>query len=212
MKLRFYDKNWSSLPEKDINNITLLETEKGNVSLRQYLVAFAANLRQGNACTKDYGEVSGTSRKPYRQKGTGMARHGTKISPIWVGGAVVFGPKPRNYSQKINKKLKTIALAKVISEKITANELAIISEFVFDKPSTKEAAKLINSVVSKGNVLLISDIFPDNFILSVRNMPNVYMIDVQSVNAYDIIRHKNIIVYEKAVDVLFNRAGLNSKE
>lgn len=212
MKLKFYDKNWSSSSEKDAGSIALLAEDKGVVPLRQYLVSFAANLRQGDACTKDYGSVSGTSKKPYRQKGTGLARHGTKRSPIWVGGAVVFGPKPRDYSQKINKKIKTIALGKALSEKISADKFAVISEFFADKPKTKNAAKLINSVVSDKNVLLISDTFSDKFILSVRNLPNVYLIDVMSVNAYDVVRYENIIVSESALDTLLKRAGLISKE
>ncbi len=212
MKLRFYNKDWSSLDEKSFPEVTLVDSDKNNAALRQYLVSFAANLRQGDACTKDYGAVSGTGKKPYRQKGTGMARHGSKRSPIWSGGAVVFGPKPRDYSQKINKKLKIAALAKVISEKIVTHELIVISEFCADVPKTKEVAKRINNVAPNGNTLLISDTFSENFILSTRNIPSVFMIDAQSVNAYDIIRHKNIIVSEKALHILLNRAGLSAKE
>lgn len=212
MKLRFYDKNWSSLPDKEVGNVALLDTDAGIVPLRQYLVSFAANLRQGNACTKDYGAVGGTNRKPYRQKGTGMARHGTKRSPIWVGGAVVFGPKPRDFSQKINKKVRTVALSKALSEKINTNKLIVISEFYSEKPKTKEIAKLIQSAVNDENVLLISDNFSENFILSVRNMPNVYLIDVMSANAYDVVSHKSIVISESALDILLNRANLVSKE
>ncbi len=212
MKLKFYDKNWSALDGKNFPGITLIDPDKNNVALRQYLVSFAANLRQGDACTKDYGAVNGTGKKPYRQKGTGMARHGSKRSPIWSGGAVVFGPKPRDYSQKINKKLKIAALAKVISEKIVTQDLTVISEFCADVPKTREIAKKISNVAPNGNVLLISDVFSENFILSTRNIPNVFMIDAQSVNAYDIIRHKNIIVSEKALHILLNRAGLSVKE
>lgn len=212
MKLRFYDEQWSSLPEKEISGISLLEDDKGAVSLRQYLVSFAANLRQGDACTKDYGAVGGTNKKPYRQKGTGMARHGTKRSPIWVGGAVVFGPKPRDYSQKVNKKVKRVALARALSDKISSDQIVVVSNFICDKPSTKTMSSLLNSVVGSGNILLISDNFSDNFVLSVRNMPNVYLIDVMSVNAYDIVRHKNVVVSENALDILMNRAGIMKKE
>lgn len=212
MKLKFYSKDWSVLPEKEVNDITLTEADKGAVALKQYVVAFEANLRQGNACTKDYGDVSGTGKKPYRQKGTGMARHGSKRSPIWRGGGVVFGPKPRDYSQKLNKKIKIAALAKALSIKMANDAMSVISKFDSEKPKTKEVAKLIKACIPNGNILLISDTFADNFILSVRNIPNVFMIDVQSVNAYDIIRHQNIIISEKSFDVLLERAKLRSKE
>jgi large subunit ribosomal protein L4 len=208
MKLKFYDKDWSALPEKIIDGADPLDEGRGTVALRQYIIALSANLRQGNACTKDRGEVSGTGRKPYRQKGTGMARHGSKRSPLWVGGGVAFGPKPRDYSQKLNKKVRALALARVISDKANSGEFSVISAFDIAEPKTKVAAKLINSVAKEQNILLISDVFSENFIRASRNMGNVHMIDVSSVNAHDVIRFKNVIVAERAIDTLLKRAGL----
>ncbi|MDR1255923.1 MAG: 50S ribosomal protein L4 [Puniceicoccales bacterium] len=208
MKLKFYNKDWSALPEKIMDGVTMLEEGKGAVALRQYVVAFTANLRQGNACTKDRGDVSGTGKKPYRQKGTGMARHGSKRSPIWVSGGVVFGPKPRDFSQKLNKKIKNMALARAICDRVRAGEFSLISEFDVAEPKTKEAARLINSVAGGKGILLISDIFSEKFILASRNMSNVHMIDGNSVNAYDIIRFKNVVVSEGAIDALLKRSGL----
>ena len=211
MKLKLYSKDWSALPEKTVG-ATLLDEGKGVVALRQCVVAFLANLRQGNACAKDRGKVSGTGKKPYRQKGTGMARHGSKRSPIWAGGGVVFGPKPRDFSQKLNKKIRSAALGRAISDKVGAGEFSLISEFDVQEPKTKEVARLINSAVGGENVLLISDVFSEKFVLASRNMSNVYMVDVNSVNAYDITRFKNVVVSESAIDALLRRAGLAAKE
>ncbi|MDR0715734.1 MAG: 50S ribosomal protein L4 [Puniceicoccales bacterium] len=212
MNFKFYSKDWDVLPEKIVGGATLLDENKGVVALRQYVVSFAANLRQGNACTKDYGDVSGTGKKPYRQKGTGMARHGSKRSPIWAGGGVVFGPKPRDFSQKLNKKVKNMALARAVCDKVNAGELSLIAEFDVTEPKTKTAAKLINSVAGGKSILLISDVFSEKFILASRNISNVYMIDVNSVNAYDIVRFRNVVVAENVIDTLLKRSGLLGEE
>jgi large subunit ribosomal protein L4 len=208
MKLRLYSKDWSVLPEKVIDGAALLDGNRGAIALRQCVVAYLANLRQGNACTKDRGEVSGTGKKPYRQKGTGMARHGSKRSPIWAGGGVVFGPKPRDFSQKLNRKIRNMALARVISDKINAGEFSLISEFDAAEPKTRAVAKLINLAVGNKSVLLISDVFSEKFVLATRNIGNVYMVNVSSANAYDIMRFKNVVVSESAIDSLLGRAGL----
>jgi large subunit ribosomal protein L4 len=208
MKLKFYSKDWSILPDKIIDGANPLDEGRGTVALRQYIVALSANLRQGSACTKDRGEVSGTGKKPYRQKGTGMARHGSKRSPIWTGGGVVFGPKPRDYSQKLNKKVKVLALGRTLSDKANAGEFSVISAFDVAEAKTRTAAKLIGSIAGDQNILLISDTFSENFIRASRNISNVYMVDVNSVNAHDIVRFKNVVVAESAVDTLLKRAGL----
>ncbi|MDR2436253.1 MAG: 50S ribosomal protein L4 [Puniceicoccales bacterium] len=212
MKLKFYSRDWSALPEKTIDGAAPLDGGKGAVALRQCVVAFLANLRQGNACAKDRSEVSGTGKKPYRQKGTGMARHGSKRSPIWSGGGVVFGPKPRDFSQKLNKKIRSAALGRAISDKVGSGEFSLISEFDVPEPKTKVAARLINSAVGGESVLLISDAFSEKFVLASRNMSNVYMVDVNSVNAYDVMRFKNVVVSESAINALLRRAGLVAKE
>jgi large subunit ribosomal protein L4 len=141
-----------------------------------------------------------------------MARHGSKRSPIWAGGGVVFGPKPRDFSQKLNKKIRSAALGRAISDKVGAGEFSLISEFDVQEPKTKEAARLINSAVGGENVLLISDVFSEKFVLASRNMSNVYMVDVNSVNAYEITRFKNVVVSESAIDALLRRPGLAAKE
>jgi large subunit ribosomal protein L4 len=137
-----------------------------------------------------------------------MARHGSKRSPIWVGGGVVFGPKPRDFSQKLNKKIRNMALARVISDKINAGEFSLISEFDSAESKTKAVAGLINSAVGDRGVLLISDVFSEKFVLAARNINHVCMVNVDSVNAYDIMRFKNVVISESAIDSLFRRAGL----
>lgn len=109
MKLKVYTKDGSSFTEQDFANIPQFEGDKGLFALKETLVAYQANARQGNASTLDYGHVSGTCRKPFKQKGGGRSRHGTMKSPIHRGGAVVFGPQPRDWSKKINRKVRALA-------------------------------------------------------------------------------------------------------
>ena len=112
MKLKVYTKDGSSFVEQDFENIPQFEGDKGLFALKETIVAYQANARQGNASTLDYGHVSGTCRKPFKQKGGGRSRHGTMKSPIHRGGAVVFGPQPRDWSKKINRKVKALAFSR----------------------------------------------------------------------------------------------------
>jgi large subunit ribosomal protein L4 len=205
MKLKLFSSDFSSCSEGEIPGFNFFDDEKGVVALKQYLVSFGANLRQGNACAKDRGDVSGSGKKPYRQKGTGMARHGSKRSPIWSGGGVVFGPKPRDYSQKINKRIKRLALARAISDKAASGELVIVEKLTVPTPKTKPFDEMLGRVFVRGSVLFVDENFEDNFILASRNIGRVFMVDSHSLNAFDVVRHGNIIISGGAVGTIVER-------
>ncbi|MDR1457365.1 MAG: 50S ribosomal protein L4 [Puniceicoccales bacterium] len=205
MKLKFYSSDFSSCSESDVPGFISLDEDKGISALKQYLVALEANLRQGNACAKDRGDVSGTGKKPYRQKGTGMARQGSKRSPIWAGGGVVFGPKPRDYSQKINKRVKCLALMRALSDKASEGTLSVIDRLTCDEPKTKKFNALLGKAFQSGSILFVDDSFNANFVLASRNIERVFMIDSNSLNAFDVVRHGNVIISDNAIKTVIAR-------
>ncbi|MDR2776661.1 MAG: 50S ribosomal protein L4 [Puniceicoccales bacterium] len=205
MKLKFYDSDFSSCLESDIPGFVSLDGNRGVSALKQYLIALEANLRQGNACAKDRGDVSGTGKKPYRQKGTGMARQGSKRSPIWAGGGVVFGPKPRDYSQKVNKQIKRLALMRALSDKALEGTLSVVDKLVCDKPKTKKFNILLEKAFRSGSILFVDDNFNTNFVLASRNIERVFMIDSSSLNAFDVVRHGNVVISDSAMKAVMAR-------
>ena len=167
--------------------------------IHQVVVAHLANCRQGTASTKTRGDVSGGGKKPWRQKHTGRARQGSTRSPIWVHGGVAHGPHPRDYHQKVNKKVRQLALKCVLSDKVREDLMAVVKGFdAIAKPSTKSIRNLITAlnfgktlVIYSGNALNVSK--------SVSNLPDAKCINVASINVYDILNAKNLIVTPEAV-------------
>jgi large subunit ribosomal protein L4 len=161
---------------------------------------FLANQRQGTAKTKTKGEVSGGGRKPWRQKHTGRARHGSIRSPIWVGGGIVFGPTPRSYSFQIPKKKRRKALLIALSEKLNSNNLKVVSDIPKDINKTKEMAKILGGLgLSKGRTLILLDTISENLIRSTRNIPNLALKCARDLNVYDVVSSEQI---------LFSKTGL----
>lgn len=209
MKLKCYKKDFSSSYEEDIGGIDLLPEDKGVVALKQCLVSYVANLRQGNACAKDRGEVSGSGKKPYRQKGTGMARQGSKRSPIWSGGGVVFGPKPRDYSQKMNRRVRLLALLRSLSDKCVDGSLFLVDELTVEQPKTKLLSEKLVSAFGSDEVLFVDADFDDKFLLASGNIERVFLVDADSLNAFDVVRYKNVVLTKKAMDVVVRRLSVN---
>lgn len=173
--------------------------------LAQYIRVYRANQRQGNASTKTRGEVTGSTRKIYRQKGTGRARHGSIKAPIFVGGGVVGGPKPRDYSLKINKKQRTQALFSSLTLKQKDNAIfGFTYEAKSFPPKTKLVVKFLKKLGNKSkNILFVlPKIEKNNFILATRNIKDVTMIDGMSLNAYEILKAQTILINDEALDVL----------
>ena len=182
MKLKVYTKDGSSFTEQEFENIPQFEGDKGLFALKETIVAYQANARQGNASTLDYGHVSGTCRKPFKQKGGGRSRHGTMKSPIHRGGAVVFGPQPRDWSKKINRKATALAFSRAL----------------FDK-------------CSDGKVLLVDDVFGDDFILASRNIARANFCESATLNALDLVQFDTVIVSRKGLDTVLARINKDER-
>jgi len=163
------------------------------------VVQYLANQRQGTQSAKTRAEVRGGGRKPWRQKGTGRARQGSIRSPQWKGGGVVFAPKPRDYSFKLNKKVKRLALKSVLSQKVIDEKFIVLDEISFGEIKTKQMAKVMGNL-NLGKALLVMDGENKNVVLSARNIPNVKTAGVNSINVYDILKYDAFVVTKEAVE------------
>src|ERR1700691_3891997 len=134
----------------------LVEGGRGTHAVHDTLTAYRAAQRSGTACTKNVGEVAGSNKKPWRQKGTGRARAGSFRSPLWVGGGVVFGPKPRDFSKKVSKKTKQLSLRKALSERLKAGDVVVVHDLKLESPRTKDFVSVISKLELKGTTLVIS--------------------------------------------------------
>ena len=173
------------------------------VEVNEHLVHLAvvnrlANMRQGTQKAKTRSEVSGGGRKPWRQKGTGHARQGSTRAPQWTGGGVVFAPTPRDYSFKLNKKEKRLALKSALTSRVQENKFIVLDELKLDAIKTKDMKKVLDNLkVNKALVVLGEG--SENVVLSARNIPNVETAPVSSINVYDILKYNTVITTKAAV-------------
>ncbi|MDD4111631.1 MAG: 50S ribosomal protein L4 [Herbinix sp.] len=179
-------------------NDSVFGVEINDNLVHRAVVSQLANKRQGTQSAKTRAEVRGGGRKPWRQKGTGHARQGSTRSPQWKGGGVVFAPKPRDYSFKMNKKEKTIALKSALTSRVNAEKLLVLDQFGFDEIKTKRMKEVLDNLkVSKA--LIVIDKKDDNVALSARNLPNVRAILSNSINVYDILKYDAVVITKDAV-------------
>jgi len=162
--------------------------------------ALLANQRQGNAKTKTRAEVSGTGKKPWRQKHTGRARHGSRRTNIWVGGGVVFGPRPRDYGYEIPKKERRQALAQVLSARLQEGALRVIEDFEPASPKTKELVRLLSGLNLTGTVLLLVDSPSENLRRASRNIPWLKVMPARQLNVYEVLAHEQVVFTERGLD------------
>jgi large subunit ribosomal protein L4 len=194
-----YDINGNQIGDIDLSDAIFNEKINENV-IYQVVSAQLASIRKGNASTKTRGEVSGGGRKPWRQKGTGRARHGSIRSPLWVGGGIIFGPKPRSYQKKVPRKLKRIALKSIFSDKINGDNIKIIDKMEFNQPKTKNMVELLKNLqLEDKKVLIILPEKNENIYLSARNISSVKTLLVDALNAYDLLNNDYILMSEEAV-------------
>ncbi|RKD34115.1 50S ribosomal protein L4 [Thermohalobacter berrensis] len=158
-----------------------------------------ANRRQGTQSAKTRAEVRGGGRKPWRQKGTGRARHGSIRSPIWKGGGVVFAPKPRDYGYKLPKKVRRLAMKSALSSKVANNEMVVLDELKMERPKTKDMVNILKNLNSKKKALIVMSQKDENVIKSARNIPGVMTTLVNSLNVYDILNYDTFIITKDAV-------------
>ncbi|MDP8253305.1 MAG: 50S ribosomal protein L4 [Candidatus Kaelpia aquatica] len=174
--------------------------------LHQVITSYLANKRQGTASTKTKGEVSGGGRKPWKQKGTGRARVGSNRSPIWRGGGTVFGPRMRDYSVRIPKKMKIEALKSSLNAKLLDQELILIEDFQMDEPKTSSFVKIVKDLkLDKLKTLFVSENVSDNLYLSSRNIEGVFVKKSINLNAYDVLNCKKIVLSKEALSVVGER-------
>lgn len=163
-----------------------------------------ASRRAGNACTKTRIEVSGGGKKPWRQKGTGRARSGSNTSPVWRGGGVAFGPKPRDYNTKLNRKVRKQALAMAMSARLQEGNLVVLDDFTLDVIKTKEFVNVMN-VLNIDNGLIITANLNENVNKSARNVNGFKVLSTEGLNVYDILLHKKLVLVQPAIEVLEKR-------
>ena len=159
-------------------------------------------MRQGTHDTKTRAEVSGGGRKPWRQKGTGRARQGSTRAPHWRHGGIVFGPHPRSYDKKMNRKERRLALKSALSYKNIDKELIVVDNFNLESSKTKDAIKVLENLKATKNILIVVDELDENTILATRNLNNVILLQANEINVLDIIGSDNMIVTENAVKMI----------
>ncbi len=207
MNLKHYSADGSGGDEREVAGFPEFEGSKGRMALRQVIIAMQANLRQGNASTKTRAEVAGSGKKMFRQKGTGMARRGPKRTPVLRGGGVAFGPKPRDYSQKVNRKVRRMALARALFERGSAGSIRVIEKWEVIEPKTKPFAELLGKVAPERKVLVVDDEIDPNVALSGRNVEGVHFAESGNLNAYDVVRFDGIVLSERALATLLARVN-----
>ncbi len=202
-KIKKFSADGSPAGEIEIDD-GLLELEKGDQAVKDVVVATLAARRAGTASTLGKGEVSGTNRKPWRQKGTGRARAGFTRSPVWVGGGVAMGPKPRSYDKKVNKKVADLAFRRAVSAQIAEGKLATIEALPQDG-KTKTVAALVKKLGFKGRVLLVVEAYDEKAELAVRNIPNVEILTAAQVDVYSVLQAAAIVATDAGFEALKKR-------
>jgi len=190
-----------------IDNLQLDDKKFGgpirNKLLRDAVTMYEANKRQGTACTKTRGEVAGGGRKPWVQKHTGRARAGSIRSPLWKGGGVSFGPRPRDYSYAIPKKARKLALYTALSAKVRDNELVVIDNLNFDIPKTKQMVGILKALnIDNSSCLIVIPKANENVWKSARNIPSVKIMTSTELNAYEILRPKKVLLTKEALSII----------
>jgi large subunit ribosomal protein L4 len=178
----------------------MVENGKGTQAVHDAVVAYQAAQRMGTACTKNVGDVAGSNKKPWRQKGTGRARAGSYASPLWRGGGVVFGPKPRDYTKKINDKTRHLALRKALSERLKAGDVVVVNDFKLGSAKTSEFIGALTALELTGTALIVAHEADKNLTLASRNVPNVTMTTSELLNTYDVLRPDKLVFTKGAFD------------
>jgi large subunit ribosomal protein L4 len=183
----------------------LVEKGKGTQAVHDVVVAYCAAQRRGTASTKTMGEVAGTGKKPWRQKGTGRARAGSFQSPLWRGGGVVFGPKPRDFGKKVSRKTRQFALRKALSERLEAGDVVVVDDLKLDSPKTKEFLGVMSALDLKGSTLIVASPVDKNLTLASRNIPNVALATSDSLNTYEVLRPDKLLFTKSAFEKVEER-------
>ena len=210
-KLTVYDMKGASVGSRDVPAGWLVEN-KGNQAVRDTVVALQAAKRAGTASTKTKGEVAGSGKKPWRQKGTGRARAGYRQSPVWRGGAVAFGPRPRSYAMKVNKKVARLAFKRILSDKVEQGGMMVIDSLTLADAKTREFVAVLKALKISGAALFVVDRVEDKVALAARNIPKVEVVAARNVNAYQLLRYPVVVLTSAGMQALSERLGGQSEE
>jgi large subunit ribosomal protein L4 len=203
MKLTIKDTKGNSQGELEVK-FPLIEKGKGTQAVHDTVVAYQAAQRMGTACTKTMGEVAGSGKKPWRQKGTGRARAGSFASPLWRGGGVVFGPKPRDFAKKVSRKTRQLALRKALSERLRAGDVLVLDDLKLDSPKTKDFIGILSALEVSGTALIVTQA-DKNLTLASRNLPQVALATSDSLNTYDVLRPDKLVFTRGAFEKIDER-------
>ena len=190
---------------KEVETIDLSDNifgvEINETLVHKAVVAHLANRRQGTQSALTRSEVRGGGKKPWRQKGTGHARQGSIRAPQWTGGGVVFAPKPRDYSQKMNKREKQIALFSALTSKVQDEKFIVVDNLEMDAPKTKAFVQVLNNLKAE-KALVVTNEKNENLVLSARNIPDVKTVPTNAINVYDILNHDSLVITKDAVKAI----------
>lgn len=211
MKLTIKDTKGNNQGELDVT-FPLVENNKGTQAVHDTVVAHMAAQRSGTACTKTMGEVAGTGKKPWRQKGTGRARAGSFASPLWRGGGVVFGPKPRDFAKKVSRKTRQLALRKALSERLKAGDVLILEDLKLAAPKTKEMQAVLDVLKIDGTALIVAQASDKNLMLASRNLRHVEIATGDTLNTYDVLKPDKLLFTRGAFEQVQARLNKESNE
>lgn len=200
-KIEVYDINGKKVKEVELKN-EVFGIEPNEAVVHSVLVNFLANQRQGTQSTKTRSEVSGGGKKPWRQKGTGRARQGSIRSPQWFKGGIALGPKPRDYSYRVNKKERRLAVRSVLSSKVLENNLVVVDSMNFDAIKTKNMVSALNNLKVEGKTLIVLPEKNENVQKSARNIEGVKTSLVNTINVYDLLKYNKLVLTVDAVKSL----------
>jgi len=204
MKLAVKDIKGQGQGELEVK-FSVIANGKGTQAVHDTVVAYQAAQRMGTACTKTMGEVAGTGKKPWRQKGTGRARAGSFASPLWRGGGVVFGPKPRDFSKKVNQGTRRLALRKAISERLKSGDVIVVDELQLASPKTKEFIAVLAALRVEGSALVVAAAVDQNLRLASRNVPEVEVTTSDGLNTYQVLRFDKLLFTRSAFEKVEER-------
>lgn len=197
-KLALYNMEGNKIGDIEVSDKVFAQ-EVNKVALHQVVVNYLANQRQGTQSTKTRSEVRGGGIKPWRQKGTGRARQGSIRATQWIKGGIALGPKPRDYSYSVNKKLKKVAMISALSAKCADNEIIVVDEIKLDEIKTKKVAEMLKALNAPAKALIVTNEKNDNVVKSARNIAGVTTTFMGSLNVYDILKHDVMVVTKDAV-------------
>lgn len=183
----------------------LLVLDKGEQAVKDTVVAIQNAFRAGTASTLSKGEVAGSNKKPWRQKGTGRARAGLRQSPVWRGGGVAFGPKPRDFSQKINRKVQQLAFTRALSDKIAGGQVTLIEKFDLVEPKTKLMTALLKKLGVERSALIVLDQHEETVMLAARNLPKVEVVSADEVDVYSLLLYRTLVATKAGFEALTKR-------